>query len=72
MDLTDAERVVEVGGSGFKKIDYSGRHMYGRRTTAVVGPNMQKILVAAARAGIAPDTMDTWRSDALGLDTVVY
>lgn len=47
--------------------DYSGRGMYGAKCAAIIGPNPNRIIEAAAAKGITGAVVDN-----MGLDYVVY
>lgn len=73
MKLEDAERIVELaldhGHDMELREDYSGRGMYGKETTAVIG-DAYMIYWAAGALGISPKAL---RVDSMGKsDTIVY
>lgn len=72
MKLTHAQQIVafltESGEEATLYEDYSGRCMYGRKTTGIVTSSVGDVAHAMAQLGID----DSRRSDSMGLDYIVY
>ena len=79
MDIETAEQIVESledeGRNASLRDDYSGRGMYGEGTAAVVTDEpagVGLIFWAAGRAEVEFYEVERFRTDRIGLGTVVY